>query len=48
MIKLFINIVKLLMNKFSKKEKINVININTNSDTKSTNYIFIFSMTKLT
>lgn len=48
MIKLFINIVKLLMNKFSKKEKINVININTNSDTKSANYIFIFSMTKLT
>lgn len=48
MIKLFINIVKLLMNKFSKKEKINVININTNSDTKSTNYICIFSMTKLT
>lgn len=42
MIKLFINIVKLLMNKFSKKEKINVINININSDTKSTNYICIF------
>lgn len=42
MIKLFINIVKLLMNKFSKKEKINVINININSDTKSTNYIYIF------
>ena len=39
MIKLFINIVKLLMNKFLKKEKINVININIISDT---NYICIF------
>lgn len=30
------------MNKFLKKEKINDINININSDTKSTNYIYIF------
>lgn len=30
------------MNKFLKKEKINDINININSDTKLTNYIYIF------
>lgn len=41
----------LTYNELKKQRKIleqNVININTNSDTKSANYIFIFSMTKLT